>query len=163
MIFVNYEDCNGCGDCVSACQFGAILLQNNVAIIDQDICEGCQACIEACPQGALGFREAEPLPEKVIMVTERTPLETEPVRITTASPSLRGQILPVLSSVLVWTGREILPRLADFVLKALDRRLQTADLGVTNQPVRVDAQRSPQSSGGRRRRKRQRQQVGRKN
>jgi hypothetical protein len=65
--------------------------------------------------------------------------------------------------VLVWTGREILPRLADFVLKALDRRLQTADLGVTNQPVRVDAQGSPQSSGGRRRRKRQRQQVGRKN
>jgi len=161
MIFVNYEDCNGCGDCVSACQFGAILLQNNVAIIDQDLCEECQACIEACPQGALGFREAEPLPEKVIMVTDMTPVETAPVQIVTASPSLRSQIIPVLSSVLLWTGREILPRLADFALKALDRRIQTVDLGITNQTGPLDNQRSPIPGGGRRRRKRQRQ-VGRK-
>ena len=49
MIFVNYEECTGCGVCMESCEFDAILLQNDKATIDQEKCEGCQACIEACP------------------------------------------------------------------------------------------------------------------
>lgn len=41
--------CLGCGLCVKQCEFGAIVLENNVAHIDQSKCTGCGKCAEKCP------------------------------------------------------------------------------------------------------------------
>jgi len=156
MIFVKYEDCSGCGVCLDACTFDAILLQNEIATIDQDLCEGCQACIEVCPQGAILLTEEEPLPDKVLMMAEPIPeaLSTE------QSPASRGSFLsmalPAIGSVLHWTSREIVPRLANTALNYLDQRISSSDQGITNQNPQLRGQRSSMTGSGRKRRRRQR-------
>ena len=41
--------CVGCGDCISACSYGAIKVENGVAVIDPCLCVGCGACAKICP------------------------------------------------------------------------------------------------------------------
>jgi Pyruvate/2-oxoacid:ferredoxin oxidoreductase delta subunit len=156
MILANYEDCKGCGTCVDACPVGAILLQNETISIDQDLCEGCQDCVDVCPQGALAYMAVKPEPESVMMIPEPATAEVISVQDRSGSESLRGLVLPALSSVLLWTGRELVPRLADFALGYLDRRLQTPELDLNNQNIQLRSQRSSGQRGkGRRRRQRQ--------
>lgn len=45
--------CLGFGDCVNACQFGAVSLQNGVAVVDNAKCTGCMMCAAACPKGII--------------------------------------------------------------------------------------------------------------
>lgn len=42
--------CLGFGNCVKACQFGAIGLENGVAKVNPDLCVGCMRCAAACPR-----------------------------------------------------------------------------------------------------------------
>jgi electron transport complex protein RnfB len=49
---VNEELCIACGDCVDACQFGAITLETT-AQINQMKCLGCGVCVITCSQEAL--------------------------------------------------------------------------------------------------------------
>ncbi|MCK5837987.1 MAG: RnfABCDGE type electron transport complex subunit B, partial [Desulfobacula sp.] len=43
--------CIGLGDCVRACQFGALKLgANGYPVVDDDKCVGCGACQQACPK-----------------------------------------------------------------------------------------------------------------
>ena len=42
--------CIGLGNCVKACQFGAMHLENGVAKVDRSKCVGCGACVDACPK-----------------------------------------------------------------------------------------------------------------
>ena len=121
MIFVNYEDCTGCGACIDPCEFNAIFIQNDKATIDQDRCEGCGACIEACPIGAIVALENEPQTEKILIKTDPVPIEArnDPAPIKTP---LREIVLPAIGSVLLWTGQELVPRLANLALKTLDQR-----------------------------------------
>lgn len=45
--------CLGFGNCVKACQFGALSIQDGIARVDREKCVGCFACIEACPRGVI--------------------------------------------------------------------------------------------------------------
>lgn len=51
------ETCVGCSACVSACPFGAIVMQDGKAFITE-ACTACGACVETCPVSAI-IREQE--------------------------------------------------------------------------------------------------------
>ena len=42
--------CIGLGNCVRACQFGAMHIVDGVAKVDRSKCVGCGACVDICPK-----------------------------------------------------------------------------------------------------------------
>jgi NAD-dependent dihydropyrimidine dehydrogenase PreA subunit len=119
------EKCTGCGVCVETCPNGALQLVDDLAVLEQATCTQCQACIDACPEGAITAVDmpivvAEPVP--MLPARKPQPVMTQPIPIDTK---------PWLLSALAFAGREILPRLADTLIGALDRRLALA------QPVKT--------------------------
>jgi Na+-translocating ferredoxin:NAD+ oxidoreductase RNF subunit RnfB len=50
--------CLGCGDCISACQFNAIIMDTETKLpkIVEDKCVGCSACVKVCPRKLLEIR-----------------------------------------------------------------------------------------------------------
>lgn len=45
--------CLGFGNCVSACQFGALRVENSVAVVDEEKCTACGKCVPACPKACI--------------------------------------------------------------------------------------------------------------
>lgn len=50
--------CLGCGDCVSACRFGAMRLdpETRLPVVDDSLCTGCGECVKRCPKSLLFLR-----------------------------------------------------------------------------------------------------------
>ena len=50
--------CLGCGDCVAACQFGAISMDpvTGLPVVDEEKCTACGACVKACPKNVIELR-----------------------------------------------------------------------------------------------------------
>ena len=50
--------CLGCGDCVAACQFDAIRMDEatGVPVVDEEKCTACGACAKACPRRIIEIR-----------------------------------------------------------------------------------------------------------
>ena len=45
--------CLGLGDCVKACAFDAMRIENELVVIDGNKCVACGACLRTCPNGIL--------------------------------------------------------------------------------------------------------------
>lgn len=48
--------CMGLGSCISACQFGALSLENGVAVVDKGNCTGCGQCVKVCPNHLISLQ-----------------------------------------------------------------------------------------------------------
>lgn len=45
--------CIGLGNCVKACQFGAMSIKNGIAFVNREKCVGCGACADTCPKSII--------------------------------------------------------------------------------------------------------------
>ena len=60
-IWIKKNLCSGCGSCLNACLWEAIILEKTLAKIVTDKCTLCGACIEVCPTRAI-----EIFPEEIV-------------------------------------------------------------------------------------------------
>jgi Fe-S-cluster-containing hydrogenase component 2 len=148
MLYVDENRCSGCGVCVNVCPRAAIAIEDGKASISQALCNHCEACAAACPERAiLSVTETALVPEAYPPRAVR-PQEASHPRWVVARAA------PALGAALLFMGREVMPRVTDYVLDALDRRMRqdSRDLGKGPQ-VPGD---SPTTSGCGRRRRRHR-------
>lgn len=60
VVRIDEDLCDGCGDCVPACEEGAIQVIDGKARLVSDVyCDGLGACLGQCPQGAISIEERE--------------------------------------------------------------------------------------------------------
>lgn len=124
MIVVRAEHCDGCGACVEVCPTGALYLLDGKATVDDALCRECEACLAACPREAIVVAdEWQPEAEPVRVPALRPEPEVVQVRAKPPSLPVRSRVLPLVGAALAWAGREIVPRLAEYVLYGLDRRM----------------------------------------
>ncbi|MCD7721440.1 MAG: Fe-S cluster domain-containing protein [Prevotellaceae bacterium] len=62
--------CLGCGDCVAACQFGALRMNTETGLpeVDESLCTACGACQKACPRGIIELRLAGPKGRRMVVL-----------------------------------------------------------------------------------------------
>jgi MinD superfamily P-loop ATPase len=46
--------CDGCGECGSFCEYGAIVSFGTAPLVFPEMCHGCGGCMKVCPRGAIG-------------------------------------------------------------------------------------------------------------
>jgi Na+-translocating ferredoxin:NAD+ oxidoreductase subunit B len=57
--------CLGGGDCVEACQFNAMYMDDNgMPVVIEELCTGCGLCVKACPRGVI---EVHPIDREVFV------------------------------------------------------------------------------------------------
>lgn len=87
IIQVDESECNGCGNCVTACAEGALAIVDGKAkVVNEVFCDGLGACIGECPTGALKIieREAPEFDDKAVekhltsQKKRETPVGVEP-------------------------------------------------------------------------------------
>ena len=64
-----FYGCLGCGDCVAACQFGAISMDpvTGLPVVDEEKCTACGACAKACPKRIIEIRNKGPKNRRVFV------------------------------------------------------------------------------------------------
>jgi len=57
--------CLGCGDCVSACKFGALSMnpETGLPVVNEDLCTACGSCVKACPKNIIELRQKGSTPK----------------------------------------------------------------------------------------------------
>jgi len=110
VISIHEQLCNGCGECVPACEEGAIeIIHGKASLVADGLCDGLGACLGSCPQGAISVeqREAAPFDQEAVRrrgagpeapVGQRSELTHWPVQLRLLpadAPVLRGARLLV--------------------------------------------------------------------
>jgi electron transfer flavoprotein alpha subunit/NAD-dependent dihydropyrimidine dehydrogenase PreA subunit len=98
-LIIDPARCVGCGICVDICPFGALVLEEGIAVVS-DACTLCGACIDSCPEEALSIPEASSEPS----THERH------VGVWAFVEQLDGQAQPI-SWEMLGKGRELADRL----------------------------------------------------
>ena len=124
-LYIDQEKCSGCGACVEACLVNAINLDLGKAVIDQALCTQCEACVSVCPTEAIGI---EAVPTQIMPARERATAHA-PLTSMSGKP---GALAPLTGATLAFLGREIVPRLTDMLMNALERRLSRSDSWCVN-------------------------------
>jgi len=58
MIKINHGLCANCGNCVDACPFGVLGMENGKVVVKHpEKCKRCGACVSACPNNAIKFSD----------------------------------------------------------------------------------------------------------
>ena len=62
--------CLGCGDCVEACQFGAISMNPETGLpeVDDEKCTSCGKCVKACPRHLIELRKKGPKSRRIVVM-----------------------------------------------------------------------------------------------
>jgi len=126
----------------------AISLRGEEATIDQSLCTECEACADACPERAILILEEPAL-------IPRAEREIAPAIDHRAPVPLAARVAPAVGAALFFLGREIAPRMADYLLEALDRRMMPGSIGGRGE-TRATPREGKTSGIGRRLRRRHR-------
>lgn len=61
--------CLGCGDCVAACQFGALSMdeKTGLPVVDEEKCTSCGKCVKACPRNIIELRKKGPKGRRMVV------------------------------------------------------------------------------------------------
>lgn len=63
VVSIHEQLCNGCGECVPACEEGAIdIIHGKARLVADSLCDGLGACLGSCPQGAISVEQREAAP-----------------------------------------------------------------------------------------------------
>ncbi|HDN18045.1 MAG TPA: 4Fe-4S dicluster domain-containing protein [Candidatus Bathyarchaeota archaeon] len=72
VIRVDNDKCDGCGWCVEACEFGAIMIHPELGkAYVCDLCDGDPQCVKWCPEEALELTTEEIVAQKARISTTR--------------------------------------------------------------------------------------------
>lgn len=148
MMQVDVERCTGCGDCLDVCPVEAISMVSGRAWIDTETCLECEACAQACPVDAI-------CPSALAVPVEAVPVSTvvvrQPTKLEVPAPH---PAVPWTRAALTFAGREILPRVVDVVIGALERRLAQPEVSTLSNSPQTSAPRAKGPKGKQRRRRR---------
>lgn len=132
MIYVDENQCTGCGLCVDACAQQAICIEGPVASIDQARCTACGRCVDVCLPGAiisletiselpslsLGIAVQQPgQPRRPVAVPSLSPGAVDVAAMAAASPVSRSEPASKLDS---WA--RVLSALFSVAVSVLERR-----------------------------------------
>ncbi|MBC7113048.1 MAG: DUF362 domain-containing protein [Candidatus Methanomethyliales bacterium] len=56
-LVIKYERCTGCGECVKACRFSAMIMDGGHPVRDEEKCVYCNTCMFTCDQDAIELLE----------------------------------------------------------------------------------------------------------
>jgi electron transfer flavoprotein alpha subunit len=96
-IKVVQDNCIGCSACVTACPFGAIIMQDDDKAFITEACTVCGACVETCPVGTIVREE-----EQKTVVMDKADYKGVWVFIEQAGGQIRG-----VSHELLGEGRKL--------------------------------------------------------
>ena len=110
MITIDRQKCNGCAECMDACNIGAIYLVDKKAYIDESRCTSCGNCIEICPVQAIQSVES-------VVVQQTQPADIQ---------STRTSLWPTLKTAVVTLGSTLLPvlisKIGDAIISTLESK-----------------------------------------
>jgi NAD-dependent dihydropyrimidine dehydrogenase PreA subunit len=161
--------CTGCGTCLDVCPTGAISLDNDdtLATIDTELCYECLACLDICPNDAIRLSESPdlvPAMPREIVEGEVVEEEMMPVLVTGGLVATRqpGPLVALAGTALSFIGSWLVPRAADALIDAVDRRLAGRGSSVSSTTSlrsrpQASMQRRGSGRGGQYRQRRRRQ------